>query len=365
MEKYYWAALGAAKGIGRKDKIRLAGFFGSIREVFSADRSGLMASGLFTPAGLTRFLAARDTASPERIAEACSRSGVRVVSYEDGEYPAALRHTVMPPLALYVRGRLPDCRCSIGIVGSRKATPYGLKVSGLFGRELAEAGVTIISGGARGVDTAAHEGALAAGGKTVAVLGCGPDVAYPAVNRNLFQRIAEEGALVSEYPPGSKPLAFHFPERNRIISGMARGVFLVEGARKSGALITAEFAMDEGREVFCLPGSIFFPHSEGPHSLIKSGAKLADSPRDILEELFPSLQGNENSRLFPPGPVQKAVPRTEEETVLLDRLTKGPQSLEQLAEGCGWDPARLSTVLLRLQLEGAVEQDATRLYHRF
>ena len=251
----------------------------------------------------------------------------------------------------------------MGMVGSRMADAYGKKVAACFGRALAEAGVVVVSGGAKGIDTASNEGALQGGGKTAAVLGCGLDIVYPPENRKLFAQIEQNGALVSEYPPGTQPDRFRFPERNRIISGICQGVVLVQAAKRSGALITAEFAMDEGREVFCVPGNIFTEKSAGPHRLIKAGARLTDSPQDVLEEVFPELCGSARSNLF--SGLNEAAPLgkcSEGQRKILDLLTQGPLTLEKLVESSGFDIGESSVMLLELQMMGLVQMDTAQQY---
>lgn len=364
MEEFYWAALGVAKGLGRNRLQQLVRAFGSARALYEAGEGELLEAGLPLPmaeAFLTSRGAQKDL--PYRLAEKCRRLGITVLPLNSGDYPERLKHIFCPPVVLYVKGALPDCRYSIGMAGSRSAEPYGLKAARYFSRELAEAGVVIVSGGARGIDTASHEGALQAGGKTIAVLGCGVDIAYPQINRSLFARIAEQGAVVSEYMPGTPPRKHHFPERNRIISGICQGLLLVQAAEKSGALITAEFAQDEGRELFCIPGSIFSEKSAGLHRLIKAGANLADSPQDVLAEVFPELQGSPGSTLFSCG---RSPDRggSAEEALLLDLLTAGPQTLEELTESSGWTVQQVSMCLLELQLKGCVQTDEARRYVR-
>ena len=226
--------------------------------------------------------------------------------------------------------------------------------------DLAAAGVVIVSGGARGIDTAAHRGALAAGGITVAVLGCGIDIAYPAANKNLFAQICERGALVTEYPPGTPPAAYNFPARNRIINGMTHGILVAEAAKKSGAMITAEYALEEGHEVYCVPGSIFLPTSIGCHSLIKSGAQLVDRPEDILESL--------KLASFPQQPALFGSDNGEDELddnakAVLKILSFEPLSLEEILEKSGLGLAEAGMGLLDLEMRGKVAQTAARSYY--
>ena len=365
MDQFYWAALGAAKGIDTARLLALVRSFGSPQDLYEAGEADVLATGILSPERTVKFVESnrKNRKLPEMLQEQCERLRVSVVPVVSSAYPERLKRILRPPAVLYVKGTLPDCRYSIGMAGSRMADAYGKKAAACFGRALAEAGVTVVSGGAKGIDTASHEGALQGGGKTVAVLGCGPDIVYPSENRKLFEEIEADGALVSEYPPGTKPDRFRFPERNRIISGICQGVVLVQAAKRSGALITAEFAMDEGREVFCIPGNIFTDKSAGPHRLIKAGARLVDSPEDILEEVFPELCGSVHSNLFAglndTAPLGKC---SGEQQKILDLLTRGPQTLEQLVADAGFGIGEVSVMLLELQMKGFVQMNAARQY---
>ena len=365
MEQFYWAALGAAKGIDTARMLALIRFFGSAQNLDEAKEADILATGILSPECTTRFVESnkKNRKLPEVLREQCERLRISVVPVVSSLYPERLKRIQRPPVVLYVKGTLPDFRYSMGMVGSRMADAYGKKVAVSFGKALAGAGVVIVSGGATGIDTASHEGALQGGGKTVAVLGCGVDIVYPPANAKLFAEIAENGAVVSEYPPGTPPDRFRFPERNRIISGISQGIVLVQAAKRSGALITAEFAMDEGREVFCIPGNIFSNKSTGPHRLIKAGARLADSPTDILEEVFPELCGSTHSNLFSgfadTVPLQAC---TDEQRKILDILTQGLMTLEQLVAVSGLDIAEASVILLELQMKGFVEMDTAQRY---
>ena len=365
MDRFYWAALGAAKGVDTARLLALVRSFGSPQDLYEAEEADILATGILSPERTAKFVESirKNRRLPEMLQEQCERLHISVVTVVSSAYPERLKRILRPPAVLYVKGTLPDCRYSIGMAGSRLADAYGKKAAACFGRALAEAGVIIVSGGAKGIDTASHEGALQGGGKTVAVLGCGPDIVYPPENHRLFEKIEANGALVSEYPPGTRPDRFRFPERNRIISGICQGVVLVQAAKRSGALITAEFAMDEGREVFCVPGNIFTDKSAGPHRLIKAGARLADSPQDILEEVFPELCGSAHSNLFTglngAAPLGKC---SGEQQKILDLLTRGPQTLEQLVAAAGFGVGEASVMLLELQMKGFVQMNAAQQY---
>ncbi|HVR98357.1 MAG TPA: DNA-processing protein DprA [Thermoanaerobaculia bacterium] len=256
--------------------------------------SGIPPEALAAEAGVPRTQMARALAAladaaglARREEEAAARLGARVVTRLDDGYPAPLAHLSPPPPVLYIRGRL-SAASAVAIVGSRRTDAYGQEVAELFARELAAAGVPVISGFARGIDAAAHRAALAApGGETVAVLGCGLDVDYPSGHARLGREIAERGAVVTEFPCGAEPRTWHFPVRNRVIAALAAGTLVVQAAPRSGSLITARHALDLGREVWAVPGRIFDERSLGPHGLIRDGAKLVQHPLDILEDLQP------------------------------------------------------------------------------
>lgn len=272
---------------------------------------------------------------------------IEVIRWEDPSYPAALRPIGDPPRTLYLRGTLRDeDKAAVAIVGSRRASVYGVAAAEWLGRELGRGGVTVVSGLARGVDAAAHRGALAGGGRTIAVLGCGVDVVYPREHRRLLAQIIEAGAVISEFPAGVPPLQHHFPRRNRLISGLSLGVVVVEGRERSGALLTADHALEQGREVFAVPGSIFAETSHLPHRLIQQGAKLVATVEDILEELrLPK----------PPTPAAaSAIALEGTEAAVYAQLTLDPQHMDVLALRCRLPVAEVARVLLGLELRGLV-----------
>lgn len=283
---FYLAAICAVvPGLGRVKLPKAINKMGRAEYVFKASAAELEQLGIFRSSQIENFVNNRRMDLPKHIADFCSKNKVKLLSIFDEDYPYSLKNISDPPLVLYVKGILPTNFCGTAIVGSRQATPYGLKAANVFAGVLAREGITVISGGARGVDTAAHEACLRAGGNTIAVLGCGLDKAYPPENYDLFSRICQHGAVISEYAPGTKPLATNFPARNRIIVGLSAAVIVTEAARKSGAIITANIAADEGRDVYCVPGNIFDGTSVGCHDLIRNGAKLVDSPDDVLEDV--------------------------------------------------------------------------------
>ncbi len=373
MDNFHLAAVCAVvPGLGRTKILQLIKFFGSAKAVLEADVSALLATGICKPENVFNFVQTRKLDLPKKLETFCNLQGIKILSIYDEEYPISLRQINDPPLVLYVRGTLPDSAYNVAIVGSREASHYGLKAAAAFSTVLAREHIPVISGGARGIDSAAHEACLAAGGKTIAVLGCGIDIDYPASNRKLFARIAENGAVISEYPPGTPPRSQHFPARNRIIVGLSRGVLVAEAARKSGAIITANIAADEGREVYCVPGNIFEGTSVGCHDLIRNGAKLVDNPQDILEDKLSwqlAMSRKPVEQDIFAGLVQsineeKMLPKTELGQKILDFLKQGALSLEEITEQSGEELSAISMELLDLQLNGYVEQDRVQRYYR-
>jgi DNA processing protein len=270
------------------------------------------------------------------------------VTLADDTYPALLRHIIDPPLALFYRGDLSLLtRPGLAIVGSRRASPYAINVAELLARQLSPPGLTIVSGLALGVDCASHTAALDCGGTTIAVLGTGIDVIYPRANRPLFRRIAEQGLIVTEFPPGAPPRPEHFPIRNRIISGLSHGTVIVEATSRSGSLITARMAAEQGREVFAVPGSIFSPGSEGTNRLIQYGAKLVHDAQDVLDEL-----SREVLALLQPSPLETAPPESPLAEILAAFSRDEGAHIDAVAARLGRTPAAVAESLLELELGG-------------
>jgi len=290
----------------------------------------------------------------------CGDKQMSLLFYTDEGYPEQLKNIYDPPPVLYTRGDRNSLReVAVALVGSRRATPYGLSVAENLARELAAAGVGVVSGMARGIDTAAHRGALKGGGKTVAVLGCGLDVAYPRENAGLAKEIASNGAVISEFPPGSQPEAWHFPVRNRIISGLSKIVVVVEATEKSGALITANVALEQGRDVMAVPGQITAPNSRGANNLIKQGAAVVLGTGDITAELGMGV-------LFTPQTVDNAgrLQMNDDETLLSRFIEYEPVAVEMLVQKTGLPAGRVLTALMYLEMKGLVRQMPGRLYVR-
>ncbi|MDQ7840090.1 MAG: DNA-processing protein DprA [bacterium] len=341
-----WVGLSRLPGVGPRTIAGWVDRAGSARAVWQH-----LPAFIQKRAERAEILAAWRKVDPAAILEGARSLGLTVLAVCDPGFPALLRAIPDPPPVLYVRGSL-DEAASVAVVGSRRATPYGLAAAERLAFDLAQEGITIVSGLARGIDSAAHKAALDGGGRTVAVLGCGADVTYPPEHRRLALAVAARGALVSEFPPGTPPLPGHFPRRNRLISGLALGVVVVEGAGDSGALVTVDYALDQGREVFAVPGSIFSPRSAAPHRLLRQGACMVESAGDILTEL-----GLGSSVRSGPGePCDVAVPSAGAEGAarLLALLEGGPLRLDELAEQASLSAAAVGALVTMLEMRGLI-----------
>lgn len=303
--------------------------------------------------------ATRTTIDLETIVNNVERLGQAVIPFADERYPALLRETSAPPIVLYVEGALTEADArSVSVIGSRDSTPYGRDVARAFSNDLAQAGVTIVSGLARGIDGVAHEAAIAAGGRTIAVLGGGLDWIYPSEHRGLAKRITEHGALVSEYPPRTRPVRGNFPMRNRIMAGLSIGVVIVEARVKSGTLITANYAAHYNRDVFAVPGSVLSPASEGCHQLLKEGAALARNAADILAELDIASE----ARVTPAEQAPLALSGIE--AVVYAALAADPQHIDDLSVAVELTIADVATALMMLELQGLVRNTGAQHYAR-
>lgn len=348
-----WFALKSVPGIGNLLFRRLVERFGSPQEVLRAEDMALL-----TVQGVTSRLVAairrhRTTDAVDRELEVISQKGYAIVTQTDPRYPSLLLQIPDPPPFLYVYGTLPSMGLNIAVVGSRMATDYGISTTRQLCMDLVRQQVNIVSGMARGVDTAAHTSAIAAGGRTVSVLGTGLNQIYPRENTRLFHKIAENGAVVTEFALDTGPDAHHFPARNRIISGMCHGTVVVEASRRSGSLITARLAAEQNREVFAVPGNVHSFKSIGTHALIKEGAKLVAHAGDILDEFL-------NVKPYDPGAAHASQPTypplTDEEAMVIDSLEADPVHIDDLARKLAFTSGRLSGLLLQLELKGLVIQ---------
>lgn len=347
----FWLALRMVRGVGNVTYRELLTRFGSPEASMRANIEALIESGVHTE--VARAITSFDQwRTVETELRKITQAGVHLLTRLDAEYPENLTHLHDPPPFLYVRGSLlPEDRLAIAIVGSRFASAYGRGVARDLARGLTEKGVTIVSGLARGVDVEAHRATLEAKGRTIAVLGSGVDVIYPSEHRSLATDIPSHGAVISEFPLGSKPDAVHFPYRNRVISGLTLGTVVVEAAENSGSLITARFALEQNREVFAVPGVITSVRSRGPHRLIKDGAKLVENVEDILQEIAPGLMRTLARPTTEPQP-----PLEPHEALLIRQFEHDPLHIDWLIAKSGLTPARVLEVLLELELKGLVTQ---------
>jgi DNA processing protein len=355
-EPFYWFALRSVPLVGNVTYRRLIESFGSPAGVLAASEEKLAAVNGVRAAVAGSIKNHDWRTDGENAARAFAGSGAKLVTLLDDDYPELLKEIPDPPPYLYLKGSLPSAGTSIAVVGSRRASDYGIATTARLTRELAESGVTIVSGLAHGVDAAAHKAALQAKGATIAVLGCGIDLIYPTENRALYREMEEHGAIVTEFAPGTGPEAQNFPRRNRIISGLSRGVLVVEAAERSGSLITARFALEQGREVFAVPGNINFKASRGTNSLIKQGAKLVETVADILGELPPEPQG------LPQWAKRQVFNLSADEDRLCSLLAAGPLQIDELTDRSGLTAAAVSAMLLRLELQGAVTQLSGKIF---
>lgn len=358
-ERKFWLGFSLVPGIGPKRLLVLTRAFGSLQAAWEASEARLRDAGLDseTTGNLLRTRARLDLDAEMHKVE---RTNASLLTPEDNDYPALLKHLPDPPLALYIRGTLtPQDALALAIVGTRKATPYGRDAAAYFARQLAHQGVTVVSGLAHGIDAAAHRAALEAGGRTIAVLGCGIDRVYPSDHAELARQIIQQGALISEFPIGSRPEARHFPRRNRIISGMSLGVLIAEAPEQSGALITAMMAAEQGREVFAVPGSIFNAAHNGSNRLIQDGAKLVITVDDVLDELN-IVQKNVEARVL----TRQIAPAGAKEAALMRYLGAEPQPIDELVRQSGMPAAEVLGTLTLLELQGYIEDDGRGNYRR-
>lgn len=356
-----WLRLEQAPGLGFMTAHRLLSALGSPEAVFSADRSLLQS---LVGEKLTRALLAAPSPATlvliDKTIAWAALDGNRLLTLADEAYPQLLLEIPDPPLLLYAKGRIALLnQPSLAVVGSRNASAQGTAHARQFAQALSAAGLTVISGLALGIDTAAHEGALLDGGATVAVIGTGADIVYPSRNHALAHRIAEQGCIISEYALGTPALPANFPRRNRIISGLARGTLVVEAAAQSGSLITARLAAEQGRDVYAIPGSIQSPLARGCHDLIRQGARLVENAHDILCD-FNGLQSTAPARQKPATSPDSVLPDND----LLKIIGYDPVSLNVLAARAGLDTATMNAQLLTLEIDGQVERLAGGMVRR-
>ncbi len=346
----YWLAFGRIPRFGRVRVSLLEQRFGRLERAWKASPADLTAAGL-DHGSVKALLQARDDIDPQAEVDRLQRAGIAALTWHDERYPPRLREIDDRPPVLYVRGELTAAdEWAVAIVGTCRASVYGRQAAEQFAADLARSHVTVVSGLARGIDALAHRAALDAGGRTIAVLACGLDLVYPPEHRRLSEEIARRGAVVSDYPPGTQPRSEYFPRRNRILSGMSLGVLVVEGDVDSGALITARRALEQNREVFAVPGSIYSPGSRGTNKLIQDGeAKLVMRVEDVLEELNLSMVGHQIE-------MAEIVPADDTESVLLRLLSQEPIHIDEVRRESGLPIATVSSALAMLELKGLVRQ---------
>ena len=351
----YWVGFSRVPRIGRVRLEQLEKHFGRLEDAWRASPAELKQAGLDTSA-LNALKQWRTRISPDAEMEKLARYGVTVYSPHDQGYPSRLREIYDYPPLIYVRGSLlPEDDWSLAVVGTRTASVYGRQVTEELVSDLVRNRITIASGLARGIDATAHHSALAAGGRTIAVFACGLDTVYPSEHVGLAQSIMENGALISEYPLGVRPRADHFPRRNRILSGLSLGVLVVEAGERSGALLTAQHALEQNREVFAVPGSILSHMSRGTNHLIQEGAKLVRNTTDILEELNLTQVVNQMT-------LKETLPASDTESLLLKNLNAEPTHIDEVCRSSGLPIAQVSSSLSMMELKGMIKQVSAMSY---
>jgi len=351
----YGVGFSLISGIGRVRMSLIEKYFHSLEAAWRAPQAELKRAGLDSKT-VRAITSRRDGISLDEEMKKLAHYGVKALSWRDTQYPARLKEIYDYPPLLYVRGSLlPKDEWCLAIVGTRRATAYGRQVTEELVTDLARNNITIVSGLARGIDSVAHKAALEAGGRTIAVFGCGLDVVYPSENADLARRVMKQGALVSEYPLGTRPRPENFPRRNRIMSGLSLGVFVAEAGFKSGAMITARMALEQNREVFAVPGSILSPTSQGTNNLIQEGAKLVSNCNDILEELNLTAVAHQME-------IKEIIPASEAESQLLKQLNAEPSHIDDICRSTGLPAAEASSTLAMMELKGMVKQMGNMKY---
>jgi DNA processing protein len=360
-----WLVLKSVPGIGNLIYKRLIDRFQSPHRVFDATDEELLTVNGMTGKLISALRRHQEMDSIRHELDSASEKGFAIIPLTDPDFPPLLLQIPDPPPYLYAFGNLRSIKNPIALVGSRNATDYGILTARRLSFDLVTHGITIVSGMAVGIDTAAHQGALLAKGQTVAVLGSGLNHIYPKENRSLFHEIASHGAVISEFPLNEEPRASNFPQRNRIISGMSLGTVIVEAAKQSGSLITARFAAEQGREVFAVPGSIQSFKSAGTHGLIKQGAKLVEHAGDILEELSPfiSIENPSELRASTENPLEVSSLSTDE-TRVIDAMDPYPIHIDDLARKLSMESGKLAGILLKMEIKGLIRQSPGKRFSK-
>jgi DNA processing protein len=348
-ERLYWIGLNLVRGIGAVRFRHLLDYFGDAKTAWDASESNLVAAGLSEKI-TQNLLQVRTAVDLDLIQAQLDTLNVTVVTWEDPKYPRRLHEIDQPPPVLYVRGTLTEAdEWAVAIVGTRRVTTYGRQVTEQLAAALAQSGITVISGLASGVDSIAHQVALTAGGRTISVLGSGVDRLYPPENRRLAEQMMEQGAVISDYALGTEPEATNFPPRNRIIAGLSMAVVVVEASRQSGALITAQFAIEQGREVFAVPGSIFAPQSQGTNRLIQQGARPMLSPQEVLEAL-------DLGRVAQHREARTIIPANDLEAQILKLIRDEALHVDEISIQAQLPIKEVSSTLAMMELKGMVRQ---------
>jgi DNA processing protein len=361
-EKCGWLALQMTPGLGNVACKNLIDKFDTPEEIFRASLSELAAVEGVRNEAARNIVNLKLPADPSEELRRVEECGARIIPFLDPGYPIALREIHDPPILLYLKGKnIPQKAIFIGIVGSRNPTHYGIKSAEEIGQGLGRRGLGVVSGMARGIDSAAHWGCLAGRGFTIAVLGTGIDIIYPASNKKLADKIMRQGSLISEFPLGTPPEPKNFPIRNRIISGLTKGVVVVEATKKSGSLITASLALEQGREVFAVPGNIHSFKSKGCHFLIKQGARLIENSDDILDELGLNYDYAPKTDTFKEGPLPHM---DDSEKAVLDLIGDYPLHIDEISRQGNLPPGKAASILMRMELKGIIKQLPGKMFVR-
>jgi len=362
-DRFEWLALHLIPGLGNIVCKNLLERFGDPQHIFQASISDLMEVDGVRKETARKILNQVYTTDPLKEIKRMEKCGARIITYSDPAYPPALREIHVPPMLLYIKGKdIPLNQTFIAVVGSRNPTHYGLKAAEKMGQGLARRGLGVVSGMARGIDSVAHWGCLSGKGFTIAVLGTGIDIIYPGSNKKLFEQILQKGAVISEFPLGAPPEPKNFPIRNRIISGLGRGVVVVEATKKSGSLITASLALEQGREVFAVPGSIDSFKSTGCHFLIKQGATLIENSDDVLDEL------GLNYNYMPKTDTFKGSyhpPMEESEKTIYNMIGDYPLHIDQIARDGNFKQGEVSSILMQMELKNIIRQLPGKMFVRY
>jgi DNA processing protein len=365
----YWIALKLVDGVGNVGFKNLIEVFGSPENAFNAPTDVLKAIPGITRKTALNIKGFNDWQKVDKELELADKTNVSIITASNSLYPKSLLNIYDFPPLLYVKGTLSKDDINVAVVGSRMATTYGKFSTQRLCQELALRGITIVSGLARGIDSAAHTGALTGKGRTIAVLGCGIDVVYPLENKSLLEKISKNGAVITEFPFSTSPNGPNFPARNRIISGMSLGVVVIEAGDKSGSLITARLALEQGREVFAVPGSIDSPGSRGTHKLIREGAKLIESVHDILEEITPQIEGSGLKAKIKgtrerPGSIKPQNMKNLDDTqrTVLKSISGKPTNVDTIIAKTGFKAGDILNVLLTLEIKGYIEQMPGKMF---